>query len=171
MSLRDGRPAVRSGLRHIRGRDNGKITGRGRRENCLGKTGDRLRLREALSVSTCDAGCRTQSFGSASAGNFAIDGYQRIIQLIANHLADQTRRGALIIASGIVSTPVGAVTLAEIAPDSTMAGAILRKARFLSKNPSFGEVPSRERGDVTEFRSERRASAVIPRGPPHGHRH
>ncbi len=63
----------------------------------------------------------------------AINGYQRIVQLIANHLTDQTRRGALITASGIVSTLVGAVTLAEIASDSTMASAILRNAKVLIK--------------------------------------
>jgi TetR/AcrR family transcriptional regulator, transcriptional repressor for nem operon len=63
----------------------------------------------------------------------AIDGYQRIVQLIANHLTDQTRRGALITASGIVSTLVGAVTLAEIASDSAMASAILRNAKVLIK--------------------------------------
>jgi TetR/AcrR family transcriptional repressor of nem operon len=63
----------------------------------------------------------------------AIDGYQRIVLLIANHLTDQTRRGALITASGIVSTLVGAVTIAEIAPDSAMASAILRNAKVLIK--------------------------------------
>ena len=63
----------------------------------------------------------------------AINGYQRIVQLIANHLTDQTRRGALITASGIVSTLVGAVTLAEIASDSAMASAILRNAKVLIK--------------------------------------
>ncbi len=63
----------------------------------------------------------------------AVDGYQRIVQLIADHLTDQTRRGALITASGIVSTLVGAVTLAEITPDSAMARAILRNAKVLIK--------------------------------------
>lgn len=65
--------------------------------------------------------------------SIAIEGYQRIVQLIANHLTDQTRRDALITASGIVSTLVGAVTLAEIAPDSAMASAILRNAKVLIK--------------------------------------
>jgi TetR/AcrR family transcriptional repressor of nem operon len=63
----------------------------------------------------------------------AIAGYQRIVQLIAKHLTGQTRRGALITASGIVSTLVGAVTVAEIAPDSAMASAILRNAKALIK--------------------------------------
>ncbi len=61
----------------------------------------------------------------------AVDGYQRIVQLIANYLTHQTRRGALTTASGIVSTLVGAVTLAEIAPDSAIASAILRNAKVL----------------------------------------
>ena len=63
----------------------------------------------------------------------AVAGYQRIVQLIANHLTDQTRRGALNTASGIVSTLVGAVTLAEIASDSAMARSILRNAKVLIK--------------------------------------
>lgn len=63
----------------------------------------------------------------------AIDGYQRIVQLIANHLEHRTRRGARATASGIVSTLVGAVTLAEIAPDPATARAILRNARVLIK--------------------------------------
>ncbi len=63
----------------------------------------------------------------------AIDGYQRIVQLIANHLTDESRRDAFVTASGIVSTLVGAVTLAEIAPDPTVANAILRNAKVLIK--------------------------------------
>ena len=63
----------------------------------------------------------------------AINGYQRIVQLIANHLQHRTRRGALATASGIVSTLVGAVMLAEIAPDPAMARAILSNAKVLIK--------------------------------------
>jgi TetR/AcrR family transcriptional regulator, transcriptional repressor for nem operon len=63
----------------------------------------------------------------------AINGYQRIVQLIANHLEHRTTRGALATASGIVSTLVGAVTLAEIAQDPAMAGAILSNAKVLIK--------------------------------------
>jgi TetR/AcrR family transcriptional regulator, transcriptional repressor for nem operon len=63
----------------------------------------------------------------------AIHGYQRIVQLIANHLEHQTRRGALAAASAIVSTLVGAVMLAEIAPDPAMASAILRNAKVVIK--------------------------------------
>jgi TetR/AcrR family transcriptional regulator, transcriptional repressor for nem operon len=63
----------------------------------------------------------------------AINGYQRIVELIADHLTHRTRREALVIASGIVSTIVGAVTLAEIAPDAATANAILSNARVLIK--------------------------------------
>ena len=61
----------------------------------------------------------------------AIHGYQRIVQLIADHLEHRTKRGALATASGIVSTLVGAVTLAEIAPDQATANAILCNAKAL----------------------------------------
>jgi TetR/AcrR family transcriptional repressor of nem operon len=64
----------------------------------------------------------------------AIEGYQRLIQLIARHLTNQTRRKALTIASGIVSTLVGAVALAEIAPDSAMANAIRKNATVIINN-------------------------------------
>jgi TetR/AcrR family transcriptional repressor of nem operon len=63
----------------------------------------------------------------------AINGYQRIVQLIAKSLTHRTRRGALATASGIMSTLVGAVTLADIAPDPAMAGAILSNAKVLIK--------------------------------------
>lgn len=63
----------------------------------------------------------------------AIDGYQRIVQLIAKSLTHRTRRQALAIASGIMSTLVGAVTLADIAPDLEMASAILSNAKLLIK--------------------------------------
>jgi TetR/AcrR family transcriptional repressor of nem operon len=61
----------------------------------------------------------------------AINGYQRIVQLIASHLENRTRRVALAAAGGIVSTLVGAVTLAEIATDPAMASAILSNAKAL----------------------------------------
>jgi TetR/AcrR family transcriptional repressor of nem operon len=64
----------------------------------------------------------------------AIEGYGRLIQLIARHLTNQTRRKALTIASGIVSTLVGAVALAEIAPDSAMGSAILKNAEVVINN-------------------------------------
>jgi len=63
----------------------------------------------------------------------AIHGYERLVQLIASHLTHQTRRKAFTIANGIVSTLVGAITLAEIAPDSAMASATLTSAKILIK--------------------------------------
>ena len=63
----------------------------------------------------------------------AIYGYQRIVQLIADHLTNRTRREALATASAILSTLVGAVTLADIALDSAMASAMLRNAKALIK--------------------------------------
>ena len=63
----------------------------------------------------------------------AINGYQRIVQLIAKSLTHRTRRRALAIASGIMSTLVGAVTLADIAPDPATASAILSNAKVLIK--------------------------------------
>jgi TetR/AcrR family transcriptional regulator, transcriptional repressor for nem operon len=59
----------------------------------------------------------------------AIAGYQRIVQLIASRLENRTKRAALVTAGGIVSTLVGAVTLAEIAPEPAIAGAILGNAK------------------------------------------
>ncbi len=59
----------------------------------------------------------------------AINGYQRIVQLIASRLENRTRRAALVTAGGIVSTLVGAVTLAEIAPEPAIASAILSNAK------------------------------------------
>ncbi len=61
----------------------------------------------------------------------AIKGYLRIVELIAKHLTHRTGRSAYTTASGIVSTLVGAVTLADIALDSAMAGAILSTAKVL----------------------------------------
>ena len=58
-------------------------------------------------------------------------GYQRIVQLIASRLENRTRRAALVTAGGIVSTLVGAVTLAEIAPEPAIASAILSNAKAL----------------------------------------
>ena len=61
----------------------------------------------------------------------AINGYQRIVQLIASRLENRTKRAALVTAGGIVSTLVGAVTLAEIAPEPAIASAILSNAKAL----------------------------------------
>jgi len=61
----------------------------------------------------------------------ATNGYQRIVQLIASRLENRTRRAALATASGIVSTLVGAVMLAEIAPEPAIARAMLSNAKAL----------------------------------------
>jgi len=63
----------------------------------------------------------------------AMNGYQGLVQLVADQFGHLTRREAVATASGILSTLVGAVTLAEIAPDPAMANAILRDARALIK--------------------------------------
>ena len=63
----------------------------------------------------------------------AINGYQRLVHLIAKSLTHRSRRGALATASGIMSTLVGAVTLADIAPDPATASAILSNAKVLIK--------------------------------------
>jgi TetR/AcrR family transcriptional repressor of nem operon len=59
----------------------------------------------------------------------AADGHRRLVELIVKHLPHKTRREALATASGIVSTMVGAVTLADIAYDSRTANAILNNAQ------------------------------------------
>jgi TetR/AcrR family transcriptional repressor of nem operon len=63
----------------------------------------------------------------------AMNGYQRLVELVADQLGHMVRREALATASGILSTLVGAVTLAEIAPDAATAHAILSNARALIK--------------------------------------
>jgi TetR/AcrR family transcriptional repressor of nem operon len=63
----------------------------------------------------------------------AMKGYQRLVELVADQLKHMARREAVATASGILSTLVGAVTLAEIAPDPATANAILSNARALIK--------------------------------------
>ena len=60
-------------------------------------------------------------------------GYQHLVQLIAKHHPQLTKSEALVSASGIVSTMVGAVTLADIAPNPATARDILRDAQALIK--------------------------------------
>jgi TetR/AcrR family transcriptional repressor of nem operon len=73
------------------------------------------------------------SHSDAQVRAIAMNGHERIIELIAKNLTHRTRRGALATASGIMSTLVGAVTLADIAPDRTRASAILNNAKVLIK--------------------------------------
>ena len=63
----------------------------------------------------------------------AMSGYRRLVELVADQLGHLARRDALATASGIISTLVGAVTLAGIAPDPATAHAILSNARALIK--------------------------------------
>lgn len=71
----------------------------------------------------------------------AINGYQRLVQLVADQLRHLSRREALARASGMVSALVGAVTLAEIASDRATANAILSNARALIKNQIGDQIP------------------------------
>ena len=63
----------------------------------------------------------------------AAEGHQRLIELIARNVPQSMKGKALTVASGIVSTLVGAVALAEIAPDPAMASAILKSAKAVIK--------------------------------------
>jgi TetR/AcrR family transcriptional repressor of nem operon len=73
------------------------------------------------------------SHGDPQVRAVAIHGYQLLVQLIADQLGPMAKREALAKASGILSTLVGAVTLAQIAPDTATANAILSNARALIK--------------------------------------
>jgi TetR/AcrR family transcriptional repressor of nem operon len=58
----------------------------------------------------------------------ALSGYQRLVQMIADRITHVKKAEASAIAGGVVSTMVGAVTLANLAPDKAAAGAILSNA-------------------------------------------
>ena len=58
----------------------------------------------------------------------AIDGYQRVVKLLADRLMDLGRDDALAAASGVVSMMTGAVMVANIAPDKAAARSILNNA-------------------------------------------
>jgi hypothetical protein len=68
----------------------------------------------------------------------------------------RTEREALAAASGIVSTMVGAVTLANIAPDAATAGAILKNAQALIKErySSGGSLRGSRCQEVVEGRTQ-----------------
>jgi TetR/AcrR family transcriptional regulator, transcriptional repressor for nem operon len=61
----------------------------------------------------------------------AMDGYKRMEDLLATHLTHLSKAEARRVASSVVSTMVGAVTLAKIAPDKAAASAILSSAHAL----------------------------------------
>ena len=63
----------------------------------------------------------------------ATTGYQYLIQLLAKFYPGLTESEALANASGIVSTLVGAATLAGIAPDAATSNEILSNAQALIK--------------------------------------
>jgi TetR/AcrR family transcriptional regulator, transcriptional repressor for nem operon len=87
----------------------------------------------------------------------AIHSYQRLVQLVADRLTHQTKATALATASGIVSTMVGAVTLADIAPDQATATSVLSNAQALIKAhlPSDGR-PSGIKTNMSGRRSNSR---------------
>jgi len=91
----------------------------------------------------------------------AIHGCQRLVQLIADRLTHQTKATALATASGIVSTMVGAVTLADITPDRATATAVLSNAQALIKAhlPSDGS-----RSGIKSNISSRRSNSHTKRG-------
>jgi TetR/AcrR family transcriptional regulator, transcriptional repressor for nem operon len=63
--------------------------------------------------------------------DIAVDGYRRLVQLIADRLTLVTKAEAIKVAGGIVSTMVGAVTLADITGSRATARSILNNARVL----------------------------------------
>jgi TetR/AcrR family transcriptional repressor of nem operon len=60
----------------------------------------------------------------------AIDGYQRLVQLVAVQIERLEIRDPQRVADAIVSMIVGAVTLSQLAPDPTKAKAILVDAQY-----------------------------------------
>jgi TetR/AcrR family transcriptional repressor of nem operon len=58
----------------------------------------------------------------------AFSGYQRMVEFIADRVTHVSKVEALAIAGGVVSTMVGAVTMANLAPTKTTASAILNNA-------------------------------------------
>jgi TetR/AcrR family transcriptional regulator, transcriptional repressor for nem operon len=63
----------------------------------------------------------------------ALNGYQRMVQMVADRITHVKKAEALAIAGGVVSTMVGAVTLAHLAPNKAAAGAILSDAHGVIK--------------------------------------
>jgi len=87
----------------------------------------------------------------------AVDGYQRLVQLVADRLTDLGRDDVLTTASGVVSTMTGAVMLANIALDNAKAKAILSNAHaavkaLLDPTGSVAEVGRRAKSKVAKLR-------------------
>jgi TetR/AcrR family transcriptional repressor of nem operon len=58
----------------------------------------------------------------------ALNGYQRTVQMVADRIDGVSKAEALAIGGGVVSTMVGAVTMANLAANKEAAGAILSNA-------------------------------------------
>ena len=58
----------------------------------------------------------------------ALSGYQRMVELIANRVTHVSKAEAVAIAGGVVSTMVGAVTMANLASTKNAVNAILSNA-------------------------------------------
>jgi TetR/AcrR family transcriptional repressor of nem operon len=67
----------------------------------------------------------------------ALSGYQRTVQLVADRIAHVSKTEALAIAGGVVSTMVGAVTMANLAPNKAAAEAILSNAHGVIRTLLF----------------------------------
>jgi TetR/AcrR family transcriptional repressor of nem operon len=61
----------------------------------------------------------------------ALSGYQRMVELVADRMTHVKKEEAVAIASGVVSTMVGAVTMANLAPNKAAAAVILNDAHAL----------------------------------------
>jgi TetR/AcrR family transcriptional regulator, transcriptional repressor for nem operon len=87
----------------------------------------------------------------------AVDGYQRLVELVADRLTELGRDDAFAAASGVVSTMTGAVMLANIAGDKAAARSILSNA-YAAINPllaltgGVAEVGRRAKNKVAKLR-------------------
>jgi TetR/AcrR family transcriptional regulator, transcriptional repressor for nem operon len=72
--------------------------------------------------------------------DIANNGYHRMVQLVADRVTHLSKADALAIAGGVVSTMVGAVTLANLAPNKAAASAILSNAHGVIKTLLSGAV-------------------------------
>jgi TetR/AcrR family transcriptional regulator, transcriptional repressor for nem operon len=87
----------------------------------------------------------------------AIDGYQQMVQLVADRVTHVSKAEALAIAGGVVSTMVGAVTMANLAAEKAAAGAILSNAHGVIRTLLFQagavvKTGSRAKKRVTKLR-------------------
>jgi TetR/AcrR family transcriptional regulator, transcriptional repressor for nem operon len=75
----------------------------------------------------------------------ALSGYQRLAQMVADRITHVKKAEALAIAGGVVSTLMGAVTLANLAPNKAAARTILSNGHAAVRTLLFpiGSVPTR----------------------------